>query len=102
MPTLWEKREGHDQCFALARSVGVPRGQRPQAYTEATCARTGKSCVHPSRHAWDASRSLRTYDDEERTQEVGQTSSDEAREQVGVYVNVFECCRLPTPLPENH
>src|SRR5437588_11853167 len=84
MPTLWEKGEGHNQHSTLARSVGIPRGQRPQACTEATCARTGRSCVHPllNHWEWNASRSLRTYDDDERTQEVGQTrSSDEAREQ---------------------
>ncbi|SRR6266404_4039581 len=74
--------EGHNQCFALARSIGIPRGQRPQACTEATCARTGRSCVQPSRHGGDASRTLTRYGDDERTQEVGQTrSSDEAREQ---------------------
>src|SRR5256885_783356 len=81
MPTLWEKGEGHNQHSTLARSVGIPRGQRPQACTEATCARTGRSCVHPllNQLEWNASRSLRTYDDDERTQEVGQTrSSDEA------------------------
>jgi metallo-beta-lactamase superfamily protein len=47
MPTLWRKGEGHNQRSALARGVGIPRGQRPQACTEATCARTGRSCVHP-------------------------------------------------------
>src|SRR6266852_5159240 len=70
-------REGDNRCSALARSVGIPRGQRPQACTEATCARTGRSCDHPSRHAGDASRSLRTYDDDERTQEVGQSRSSD-------------------------
>src|SRR2546423_1593351 len=50
MPTLWEKGEGHNQHSTLARSVGIPRGQRPQACTEATCARTGRSCGHPLMH----------------------------------------------------
>src|SRR5260370_37893584 len=82
MPTLLRKGEGHNQGSVLARNVGIPRGQRPQACTGAICARTGRSCVYPSWHAWDASGSLRTYADDERTQEVGQTSkSDEAREQ---------------------
>ena len=37
---------------------------------------------NPKLWGWVASRSLRTYGDDERTQEVGQTrSSDEAREQ---------------------
>src|SRR6266404_6866938 len=66
----------------MARRGGIPRGQRPQACTEATCARTGRSCGHPREYDWVASRSLRTYDDDERPQEVGQTrSSDEVLEQ---------------------
>src|ERR1700730_17435313 len=92
MPTLSGEGEGHNQRAALARGVGIPRGQRPQACTEATCARTGRSCDHPSWHAWVASRSLRTYGDDERTQEVGQTrSSDEAREQSWLW---DERCRI--------
>src|SRR6266550_4908172 len=82
MPTLLRQGEGNNQRTAMARDVGIPRGRRPQAGTEATCARTGRSCDYPSRHAWVASRSLRTYDDDERAQEVGQTrSSNEASEQ---------------------
>src|SRR5437016_12408075 len=82
MPTLFGKGEGNNQCTAMARGVGIPRGRRPQAGTEAICARTGRSCDYPDWHVWVASRSLRTYGDDERAQEVGQTrSSDEAREQ---------------------
>src|SRR5215218_8260060 len=82
MPTPLGQVEGNNQRAALARNAGIPRGLRPQACTEAICARTGRSCDHPSWHAWDASRSLRTYGADERAQEVGQTrSSDEAREQ---------------------
>ena len=67
---------GRQQPWAvLARPSGIPRGLRPQACTEATCARTGRSCVLPSRYAGNASRSLRTYGDDERTQEVGQLRS---------------------------
>ena len=84
MPTLFEKGEGKNGRTAMARYEGIPRGQRPQACTEATCARTGRSCGHPRSEVWVASRSLRTHDDDERPQEVGQThSSDEAREQNG-------------------
>src|SRR6266852_1058021 len=82
MPTLLERGEGHNRRAVKARREGIPRGQRPQACTETTCARTGRSCGHPRSEVWDASRSLRTYGDEERPQEVGQTrSSDEAFEQ---------------------
>src|SRR6266480_1676487 len=82
MLTLLRQGESNNQRSAWARCVGIPRGRRPQAGTETTCARTGRPCNHPSRHAWVASRSLRTYGDDERKQEVGQTrSSDEAREQ---------------------
>src|SRR6266536_1291502 len=82
MQTLSGHGEGNNQRTALARDVGILRGRRLQAGTEATCARTGRSCNHPSRHAWVASRSLRTYGDDERKQEVGQTrSSNEAHEQ---------------------
>src|SRR4030095_17068391 len=82
MPTLLERGEGDDPRAAQARRASIPRGQRPQACTEATCARTGRSCGHPRSEVWGASRSLRTHGDEERPQEVGQTrSSDEALEQ---------------------
>src|SRR5215211_5574076 len=82
MPTPSGEGEGHNQRAVLARHVGIPRGQRPQACTETTRARTGISCDHPSRHAWVALKSLRTQANDERSQEVGQThSSNEAREQ---------------------
>src|SRR6266567_4221440 len=82
MLTLLGQVEGNNQRAEMARHGGIPRGLRPQACTEATCARTGRSCDHPSRHAWVASKSLRTYGDDERKQEVGQArSSDEAGEQ---------------------
>src|SRR6185369_4264134 len=71
MPTQLGQEEGNNQWAALARHGGIPRGLRPQACTEATCARTGRSCVLPG-YAGNASRSLRTYGDDERTQEVGQ------------------------------
>src|SRR5882672_6198451 len=91
MLTLSRHVEGNNQRSAMARNVGIPRGRRPQIGTEATCARTGRSCDHPSWHAWVASRSLRTYGDDEREQEVGQTrSSDEAREQSWLW---YERCR---------
>jgi hypothetical protein len=57
-------------------SRGLPEsraGQRPRARTETPRAGTGRSRVRPEQQ-WprDASGSLRTYADEERTGEVGQ------------------------------
>src|ERR1700691_5714217 len=60
----------------MARRFGVPRGQRPQARTEAFRLGTGRSRVRPGPEgSRDASGSLRTYADDERTREVGQTRS---------------------------
>jgi hypothetical protein len=51
----------------------VPRGHRPRARTETPDAGTGRSQVRPRQKSpWDASGSLRTYADDERTWEVGQ------------------------------
>src|SRR5438445_4098530 len=62
------------RCTDIARCTGVPRGQRPRARTEAPRAGTGRSQVRPGQKSpWDASGSLRTYADDERTWEVGQT-----------------------------
>src|SRR6202795_815733 len=75
--------EGHTGCIASARCRRVSRGQRPRARTETLRTRTGRSWVRPPPMAWrDASGSLRTYADDERTQEVGQSrSTDEVAEQ---------------------
>ena len=61
----------------ISRGVhGVPRGQRPRARTEAPRAGTGRSQVRPGQQLpRDASGSLRTYADDERTWEVGQPCS---------------------------
>src|SRR5438445_2386755 len=68
--------EGPIRCTDIARCTGVPRGQRPRARTEAPRAGTGRSHVRPGQQLlWDASGSLRTYADDERTWEVGQTYS---------------------------
>src|SRR5260370_35621789 len=59
---------------ANGRRCRVPHGRRPRARTEAPCAGTGRSRVLPwQKMAWDASGSLRTYADDGRTWEVGQT-----------------------------
>ena len=72
-----EKAEGPIRCADIARCIGVPRGQRPRARTEAPCAGTGRSHGSPraASRLGDASGSLRTYADDERTWEVGQTRS---------------------------
>ncbi|MGH9959651.1 MAG: hypothetical protein ACREBC_21420, partial [Pyrinomonadaceae bacterium] len=86
MPTLFGKGEGNNQRTAPARDVGIPRGRRPQADTETICARTGRSCDYPDWYVWVASRSLRTYVDDERAQEVGQLrSTDEGCEQTDAF-----------------
>src|SRR5713226_7534648 len=60
----------------IARCQGIPRGHRPRARTEAPRMGTGRSRVHPRWNmSGDASGSLRTHADGERTREVGQTSS---------------------------
>src|SRR6516165_540830 len=60
----------------MARCIGVPRGQRPRARTVAPCAGTGRSPARPGPSVpRDASGSLRTHADDERTGEVGQTRS---------------------------
>src|SRR5467141_4266788 len=60
----------------IARRCKVPRGQRPRARTQTPRSGTGRSHVRPRLQLpWDASGSLRTYADDERTWEVGQTSS---------------------------
>jgi len=54
------------------------RSQTPRTYrkTETPCTGTGRSRVLPWRKMpWDVSGSLRTYADDERTREVGQTCS---------------------------
>src|SRR6266568_4269018 len=69
-----ESYEGEVATHIGPESCGVPRGQRPRARTEAARAGTGRSQVRPGRQLpWDASGSLRTYADDERTWEVGQT-----------------------------
>src|SRR4029077_20918684 len=66
--------EGPIWCTDIARCTGVPRGLRPRARTEAPCAGTGRSQVRPEQQLpRDASGSLRTYADDERAWEVGQT-----------------------------
>src|SRR5256886_11981945 len=58
------------------RCLEILRGHRPRAGTEAPRMGTGRSRVHPRRKmSGDASGSLRTHADDERTREVGQTSS---------------------------
>src|SRR5438445_167929 len=55
---------------------GVPRGHRPRARTQTPRAGTGRSQVCPGLLLpRDTSGSLRTYADDERTWEVGQTCS---------------------------
>ena len=62
------------RCTDIARCTGVPRGHRPRARTETPRAGTGRSHVRPEQQLpRDASGSLRTYADDERTWEVGQT-----------------------------
>jgi hypothetical protein len=52
----------------------VPRGHRPRARTQTPRAGTGRSQVRPGQQLpRDASGSLRTYADDERTREVRQT-----------------------------
>src|SRR6202040_3122607 len=66
--------EGHIWCADIARYTRIPRGQRPRARTETPRMGTGRSQVRPGPQLlWDASGSLRTYADDERTWEVGQT-----------------------------
>ena len=68
--------EGPIRCTDIARCARVPRGQRPRARTETPRAGTGRSQVRPRLQLpWDVSGSLRTYADDERTWEVGQTRS---------------------------
>jgi hypothetical protein len=58
----------------MARCNGVPRGRRPRARTETPRTGTGRSQVCPGLQLpWDASGSLRTHADDERSWEVGQT-----------------------------
>src|SRR6516165_919755 len=65
-----------DPAHDIARCTGVPRGHRPRARTQAPRTGTGRSQVCPEQQLpWDASGSLRTHADDERTWEVGQTSS---------------------------
>src|SRR5581483_11982282 len=60
----------------IARRLGVPRGQRPRARSEAPRTGTGRSPVHPKSSGLRiASGSLRTHADDERAGEVGQTRS---------------------------
>src|SRR5208282_1790809 len=60
----------------IARCARVPRGQRPRARTQIPRPGTGRSLVRPGRKvSGDASGSLRTHADDERTGEVGQTCS---------------------------
>src|SRR6266852_7528586 len=76
MPTLEREAEGPTRGADIARRLEIPRGHRPRARTEAPRKGTGRSRVHPRRNmSGDASGSLRTHADDERTREVGQTSS---------------------------
>jgi len=61
----------------ISRGVPESRAVRdPRARTQTPRAGTGRSQVRPGQQLpWDASGSLRTYADDERTWEVGQTSS---------------------------
>src|SRR6202041_2120392 len=75
-PTLSREAEGSIGCTDIARCTSVPRGQRPRARTETLHAGTGRSQDRPGMQLpWDASRSLRTHGDDERTWEVGQPCS---------------------------
>ena len=75
-PTLSGDAEGPIWCTDIARCARVPRGQRPRARTQTPRMGTGRSQVRPELLLrWDASGSPRTYADDERTWEVGQTCS---------------------------
>jgi len=43
MPTLLEEAEGNTTAGANASLVSIPRGRRPLARVEPSCARTGRS-----------------------------------------------------------
>src|SRR5258707_9385595 len=76
MPTLKGEAEGPTRGADIATCRGIMRGHRPRARTEAPGMATGRSRFHRSRNmSGDASGSLRTHADDERTREVGQTSS---------------------------
>src|SRR6266403_370184 len=76
MPTPSGEAEGPIWCADIARYTRIPRGQRPRARTQTPRMGTGRSQVRPEQQLlWDASGSLRTYADDERTWEVGQTCS---------------------------
>src|SRR5260370_15144965 len=76
MPKREGAEEGPTRGTDIARCVEIPRGHRPCARREAPRMGTGRSRVHPRRNmSGDASGSLRTHADDERTREVGQTSS---------------------------
>ena len=49
-PTPWRKAEGNTGCTAYARRNRTPRGQRPQACSEAPC--PGKHLAGKLRSAW--------------------------------------------------
>ncbi len=82
-PTPWRKAEGHIRRVAIARRVGVPRGQRPRACPDTPRARTGRALGRPWRMApRAASGSPRTHADDARPRAVGQPrSTDEVSEQ---------------------
>src|ERR1700675_5180554 len=80
MPTLEGEAEGPIRGTDIARCLEIPRGHRPRARTEAPCMGTGRSRVHPRRNmSGDASGSLRTHADDERTRYYGVPTNRAAR-----------------------
>lgn len=51
-PTLSYEAEGHTGEAAIARIRPAPRGRRPVACADPSCARTGRSHGHPSAREW--------------------------------------------------
>src|SRR5665648_141845 len=76
VPTLSGDAEGNTSDTGKARDLKASRGQRPQACTLTTRARTGRSHVLPEQWCdWIVLGSLRTLSNNERTWEVGQLCS---------------------------
>ena len=54
VPTLLTEVEGHTINAVIARRWSTPRGRRPLARVESSCARTGRSPDRPPRMVWRA------------------------------------------------
>src|ERR1700730_13252028 len=75
MPTLSCYAEGNNRCTDKARCIGISRGQRDPVHVRKHLVREpgDPAFTQGRRTPGDASGSLRTHDDDERTREVGQT-----------------------------